>query len=76
MTDKGINVFVTSRPNPQEINTPPHNAATVTLSADEDDLRVYIQYRIDTVPVTRGLFSEPKLREEVLSTITEYADGM
>jgi hypothetical protein len=76
MTDQGINVFVTSRPNPQEINPPPHNAVTVTLSADRDDLRVYIQDRIDMVPVTRGLLSEPKRREEVLDIIIEYANGM
>jgi hypothetical protein len=76
MTYQGINVFVTSRPNPQEINPPPHNAVTVTLSADRDDLRVYIQERIDMVPVTRGLLSESQRGEEVLSTITEYANGM
>jgi hypothetical protein len=76
MTDQGINVFVTSRPNPQEINPPPHNAVTVTLSGDGDDLRVYIQDRIDMVPVTSSLLSEPKRREEVLNTIVEYANGM
>jgi hypothetical protein len=76
MTDKGINVFVTGRPNPQEINPPPPNSLTVTLSADGDDLRLYIQNRIDMVPVTRALLSEPKRREEVLNTITKYSNGM
>jgi hypothetical protein len=76
MTDQGINVFATSRPNPQEINPPPHNAVTITLSADGDDLRVYIQDRIETVPLTRDLLSEPQRREKVLTTITECASGM
>jgi hypothetical protein len=72
--DQGINVFATSRPNPQEINPPPHNA--LSASAGGDDLRVYIQDRIEMVPVTGGLLSEPQLREEVLTTITEYSNGM
>ena len=76
MTDQGINIFATSRPNPQEIDPPPCNAVTIELSAKDNDLRMYILNQIDKMLNPRSLLSKNHRTEEVVTAITQKANGM
>jgi hypothetical protein len=43
----GVNLFITSRPYPEDIQESYHDITTVELSADESDIRSYIRETID-----------------------------
>jgi hypothetical protein len=78
MTDDGISVFVTSRPNIQEIHTSPNNAKTISLSATEQDLRTYLHNRINEHPHTANVVSKyhRSSGNDVIATLIEAANGM
>jgi len=78
MTDDGINVFVTSRPNIQEVHASPSNARTISLSAQEHDLRIYIKNRIYANPHLANVVSNyyRKGGKDVIATLIEAANGM
>jgi hypothetical protein len=78
MTDDGISVFVTSRPNIQEIHASPNNARTISLSAKEQDLRIYLQKRINESPHLANIVSQyhRNSREDVIATLIKVANGM
>ena len=78
MTDDGINVFVTSRPNIHEIYTSRSNATTIQLSANEHDLRTYLEKRIDQNSLLVNVISvyHRDGGEDVISTLIETVNGM
>jgi hypothetical protein len=78
MTDDGISVFVTSRPNIQEIHAPPNNARMISLSAKEQDLRTYLQKRINKNPHMANVVSKYHRNsgKDVIATLIEAANGM
>jgi hypothetical protein len=78
MTDDGISVFVTSRPNIQESQTPPHNARIISLSAKKEDLRTYLLNRINQKQRIANIVSKhpPDDGKDVIATLIEAANGM
>ena len=78
MTDDGINVFVTSRPNIHEIHASRSNATTIQLSANEHDLRTYLEKRIDQNSLLLNVVSDYHRDggEDVISTLIETVNGM
>jgi hypothetical protein len=78
MTDDGISVFVTSRPNIQEIHASPNNARTISLSAKKQDLLAYFQKRINENPHTANVVSkyQRKRGKDVIATLIKAANRM
>ena len=67
-------LFVTSRPNNEDIFQSFGTAPKLTMSATESDLRQYITERIEERKVKLTL--TPDLRDNVVSTISGRASGM
>ena len=68
-------LFVTSRPNNEDINQSFDKASKVTISASGSDLRQYITERIDErKDVVYRL--TPQLKEKIVSSISANASGM
>ena len=78
MTDDGINVFVTSRPNLHEIHTSRSNATTISLSAKEHDLRTYLHKRINQNQLLANAVSDYHRDggDDVIATLIETVNGM
>lgn len=68
-------LFVTSRPNNEDINQSFEKASKVTIKASESDLRQYITERIDE---RKGVVHRltPQLKENIVSTLSAKASGM
>ena len=70
-------LFVTSRPNNEDISNTFGKESKVTIAASESDLRQYVTERIaeqaGSASVTR---SNPELKENIISTVSVGASGM
>ena len=68
-------LFVTSRPNSEDISQSFHNASQIDIEAPESDIRGYIMERIDERRDSACPLA-PELKEEIISTISTRASGM
>lgn len=71
----GINVFVTSRPHPEDIQTSLHGAAKIELSAKAEDISIYIQERIEENPRSKRLVGQA-CKGRIISELVDCAKGM
>lgn len=76
MGTDGMNLFLTSRPYPEDIQEAldDHGAAKIELVAKEDDIRVYIQKKINESTRAKRLAQQNK--DKIVSDLTEAANGM
>ena len=68
-------IFVTSRPNNEDILQSLSNASQVTIAASEPDLRMYIMERIDERKDFANRLT-PELKEQIISTTSTGVSGM
>jgi hypothetical protein len=76
MGGSGLNLFITSRPYPEDISESFDGIGKIDLLAREEDLHAYIQEKIDTTPRARGLIRGSKYEGEIISALAEAAGGM
>lgn len=72
----GMRIFLTSRPYPEDIQGALDNfgAAKIELSAKEEDIRIYIQKKINESVRAKRLVQQSK--DKIISELTEGAKGM
>lgn len=71
-----ISLFVTSRHTPDH-QPSLHNVSVLEVKAQKTDIRKYIEARIEAEPLLLSHFArEPDLRDLILDTVIERANGM
>ena len=75
LTSEKTQLFITSRPHPQEIKQAFGDALRVEITANEEDLKAYCHRMIDANENTRDLVNE-QLRSQIVSTLASKARGM
>lgn len=71
-----ISVFVTSRVHPGEIQRSLYNAAKIDLAISSDDMKAYIQEKIDENPRAKSLIGQTGCRDKVVNQLATCANGM
>lgn len=74
--DDGINVFLTSRLHPEDIQDSFRDCMKIELSAQDQDVQSYIEERISKNPRAKRLIQQGKLKDRVISGLTDSAQGM
>lgn len=72
----GMNVFVTSRQHPEDIQDSFCESPKMELSPHEQDVQSYIQNRIDTDARMRALVQKGKCKDRIVAELTKQAMGM
>ena len=75
LPDARTRLFVTSRPNNEDISQTFRKASRITIAAPESDLRRYITERIEERKDFASKLT-PDLKESITSTIPARASGM
>ena len=70
-----LKLFITSRPHLPDIAKALSTAVTITIVADENDIRRYLEYQFDQNPGFDDLLDET-LKEEVCTKIIASSQGM
>lgn len=76
MCKDGINLFLTSRPHPEDIQDALCDAVKIELTAQEEDISVYIAERINNHPRARRLIQKAKCQDRIISQLVDCAGGM
>lgn len=76
MGSNGVNLFVTSRQYPEDIRVSFNSAPTVELLTSEEDIRAFIQERIDEDPRARRLVLQGSSKDRIISELIDCAKGM
>lgn len=76
MGNDGINLFLTSRPHPQDIQDSLKDTVKIELSAQEQDIVIYIQEKINENPRARGLVEQARCKDIIVSELVNCAKGM
>lgn len=76
LAENGANVFLTSRPYPEDIYESLHELPKVELSAQDQDIRTYIQERIKAKPRAKKLIEKCKYQDKLVSELICCAQGM
>lgn len=76
LVENGANVFLTSRPYPEDIHESLHELPKVELSAQDQDIRTYIQERIKAKPRAKKLIEKCKYQDKLVSELIRCAQGM
>lgn len=76
MGNSGIHVFITSRHCPGDIQTSLCDSAKLELSAKEEDIRQYIEQKIDENPRAQRLINQGKCKDNIISELTSCANGV
>lgn len=76
MAKDGIHIFLTSRPHPEDIQNFLAEAAKIEISAQEGDIRTYIEETIDKNRRARRLVQESKCKEKIIKELINCAKGM
>jgi hypothetical protein len=71
-----INLFLTSRDYPEDIQCFFENSAKVRLSARDDDITSYIEQKIEENPRAKRLVNEGKCKDLIISGIKRCANKM
>jgi hypothetical protein len=74
----GINLFLTSREHPDDIQASFANITKLRLWAKNDDISSYIEQRIADSSRAKSLINQgnPELKEKIISALQECANGM
>lgn len=78
MGKDGINIFLTSRPHPEDIqdSLTINDVVKIELSAQTEDVVAYIQERIDKNQRARRLVQQANCKERIISELVDCAEGM
>lgn len=76
MGEDGINIFLTSRHHPEDVQYFLRNSPKVDLYARSEDLKLYIQQKIEDNPRAKLLITRGKCKEKIISELTDCAGGM
>lgn len=72
----GVNLFLTSRQHPEDVQESFQNIAKIELSAKEEDIRIYVQQKIDGSSRARRLVRQGKIEDKIISELVNCANGM
>lgn len=72
----GINLFLTSRQYPVDIQDSFCNASKIEIVAHQEDLEIYIEEKIDDNPRAKKLVLKTKCKERIISELIECSKGM
>lgn len=73
---KVLSLFVASRPHPEDIQDSLHDAAQIELSANEEDIEIYIRQRINDSPRAKRLVGQAQCKDKIISDLADCAKGM
>lgn len=76
MGKSGINVFLTSRQHPEDIQYSFRDSAKTELRANDEDVKQYIQQKIDEHPRAKRLVERGGCEDKIISELTNCARGM
>lgn len=76
MGNDGINLFLTSRRHPEDIQDSLQGSAQVELSAQAEDITSYVEQKINDNPRARRLFGQGNLKDRLISELTGHTKGM
>lgn len=76
MGKDGINLFMTSRPHPEDIQDYLGDGAKIKLSAHEQDIVSYIEEKINANPRAKRLVRQGKCEDRIISSLVGCAQGM
>jgi hypothetical protein len=77
MATQGCRIFVTSRPHPEDIQDAfREDTGRIELLARVEDLRSYVQARIDSSGRARRIIRGSKYEEEIVTELASSAKGM
>lgn len=71
-----ISVFLTSKLIPGDIQRSLQSAAKIDLSAKDEDIKIYIEHTIDSIPRAKRLLKQSESRDKFVSELTACAGGM
>lgn len=71
-----IRIFLTSRQHPEDIQASFEKSAKVELRANDEDIKLYIQQKIDENPRAKRLTSKDDCLNTIISELTKAANGM
>lgn len=72
----GANLFVTSRQHPEDIQASFHSSAKIKLSAQDNDIRIYIEQKISEHSRARRLVQQARCQDKIVSELIDCAQGM
>lgn len=78
LADAGARIFITSRPHPRDVQesfTKVSSAKTVELAAHVEDIKIYVEEKINEHPSARVLICAD-LREKIVNALTRCCNGM
>lgn len=76
MENDGVNLFLTSREYPEDIQESLHNSAKVRIWAKEEDIARYIKQKIEENPRVKRLVEQENCKDRIISELTASAKGM
>ncbi|RPB06396.1 hypothetical protein P167DRAFT_514553, partial [Morchella conica CCBAS932] len=72
----GFNLLVTSRPHPIDIQDSFRDVPCINYMAQDKDIKVYIDNRIDMMPRAKGLIRGSKIEDQFISNLISAANGV
>lgn len=76
MANDGMNLFITSREYPDDIQTSFKNSSKVKLRAKNEDINFYIQQKIAEHPRAHRLVESARCQNEIVYQLKKCANGM
>ncbi|RPB11600.1 hypothetical protein P167DRAFT_478412, partial [Morchella conica CCBAS932] len=76
MADVGAGLFITSRQHPEDIQESFKDVVKIELSAKSDDIKSYIEERIEQNTRAKRLVHDGKFGDRIVSQLTKCANGM
>jgi hypothetical protein len=74
--DGGINLFLTSRPHPEDIQEAFEDVPQINITAHEEDLKSFIRERISKTSRAKKLIQGIKDKDQIISKVANSANGM
>lgn len=76
MVKGGIQMFITSRHDPEDIQASLRESAKIELSANREDIKCYIEWKINEDPRAQRLVNQGKCQDKIISELTDCAKGV
>lgn len=76
MEASGANIFVTSRPYPEDIQESFKGVPKIKILAKEGDIKTYIEQKIGKNGRAKRLIQRAQCQDEIISEVIHCADGV
>lgn len=76
MGKDGANLFLTSRQYPEDIQESFHSTRKIELLAKDEDIKLYVQNKINANPRAKRLIKQSGSEDRVISNFVDCAKGM